>query len=216
MHAQVHLVLSTNDDSAEIRSFCRFLWGFLVGHFTRFGSTPTNLHTGLGAPRMQHSAQHTPYYNVAAPPCVQADACGGRGPANLHCSLGAGPTLAATWPGSTTARWLWHGWRYHAMASVPCDFSLFKLHFCCRVLKAKKPATMPKPARCGAAWPRCCQGRPRPQAANADLQALYRRMHQPAHMVAQPRCNVECAVHCAACGELQAQCAGSWECFQIA
>ena len=56
------------------------------------------------------------------------------------CSLGAGPTLAATWPGSTTARWLWHGWRYHAMASVPCDFSLFKLHFCCRVLKAKKPA----------------------------------------------------------------------------
>ena len=132
MHAQVHLVVSANDDSAEIRSFCRFLWGFLVGHFTRFGSTPTNLHTGLGAPRMQHSAQHT-RHGVVTP-------------------------------------------------------------------------TMPKPARCGAAWPPCCQGGPRPQAANADLQALCRRMHQPAHMVAQPRCNVECAVHCAACGELQAQC----------
>ena len=99
MHAQVHLVVSANDDSAEIRSFCRFLWGFLVGHFTRFGSTPTNLHTGLGAPRMQHSAQHTPYYNVAAPPCVQADACGGRGPANLHLQPGGGAH-----PGSNVAR----------------------------------------------------------------------------------------------------------------
>ena len=39
---------------------------------------------------MQHSAQHTLHYNVAAPPCVQVDACGGRGPANLHLQPGGG------------------------------------------------------------------------------------------------------------------------------
>ena len=36
--------------------------------------------------------------------------------------LWVGPTVAATWPG------------------MPCNFSIFKLHFWCRVLKAQKPA----------------------------------------------------------------------------
>ena len=48
---------------------------------------------------MQHSAQHTLHYNVAAPPCVQVDACGGRGPANLHLQPGGGAH-----PGSKVAR----------------------------------------------------------------------------------------------------------------
>ena len=59
-----------------------------------------------------HAAQFTSHSMLQ---CVQAGACSGRGPVG-------GPTVAATWPG------------------MPCNFSIFKLHFWCRVLKAQKPA----------------------------------------------------------------------------
>ena len=75
-----------------------------------FGNTLINLHTAPAAPCMQHSSHHTLCCNVCR--LVHAVAEG----------LWVGPTAAATWPG------------------MPCNFSIFKLHFWCRVLKAQKPA----------------------------------------------------------------------------